>query len=84
MRKKMKYCKQNQFMNTDNVRTYKFDSKSVHSNIKSNYTKLVLLDANLLVPNVVPIYNMTEETIYHGRCVVILNSNFYHIEIEKK
>jgi len=56
-------------MNTDHVRTYTFDSKSVHSNIKSNYIKLALLDANLLVSK----YNMTEETIeYYDRCGVLL------------
>ena len=41
-------------MNTDHVRTYTFDSNSEQSNIKSNYTKLALLDANLLASK----YNM--------------------------
>jgi len=35
------------YVNTDNVRAFKFNDGSIHSNIKANSIKSVLLNANL-------------------------------------
>jgi len=47
IRLKIKYRKNHQRLNTDNVLTFKFDSRSIASNIWANNTRLKLLGIHI-------------------------------------